>query len=172
MNRVIFNVLTVLVPIIIVVIVTCIMDYSCYRWLHRIHPNGEIQGCVLSDIPLRATLISTHLFLVGIVVYAVLSSQNIQPQEKYLVATIGAQLYKILRNPLVAIFTFKINDATRQKDADEERKRKQEIEIQDALKRRKKLREKSQNLVSMAMESIQIADPQNDEILVLEKMYY
>ena len=101
-----------------------------------------------------------------------LSSQNIQPQEKYLVATIGAQLYKILRNPLVAIFTFKINDATRQKDADEERKRKQEIEIQDALKRRKKLREKSQNLVSMAMESIQIADPQNDEILVLEKMYY
>ena len=172
MNHVIFNILTVLVPIITVVVITCIMDYSCYLWLHRIHSNEEIHGCVLSDIPLRATLISTHLFLVGIVVYAVLSSQNIQPQEKYLVATIGAQLYKILRNPLVAIFTFKINDATRQKDADEERKRKQEIEIQDALKRRKKLREKSQNLVSMAMESIQIADPQNDEILVLEKMYY
>ena len=171
MNRVIFNVLTVLVPIIIVVIVTCIMDYSCYRWLHRIHPNGEIQGCVLSDIPLRATLISTHLFLVGIIVYAVLSSRNIQPQEKYLVATIGAQWYKILRNPLVAVFTFKINDATRQKNADEERNRKRDFEIQDALKRlkrRKELRQQSQMMVSMAMKSIQNQNPPKDEIFVIE----
>ena len=66
MNKPIFNILTVLMPIIIVVIITCIMDYSCYLWLHRVHPNEEIQGCVFSDIPLRATLISTHLFLVGI----------------------------------------------------------------------------------------------------------
>ena len=115
MNKPIFNILTVLMPIIIVVIITCIMDYSCYLWLHRVHHNEEIQGCVFSDIPLRATLISTHLFLVGIVVYSVLSSQNILPPEKYLVALIGSQLEKILWNPLVAIFTFKINDATRQK---------------------------------------------------------
>ena len=147
MNKPIFNILTVLMPIIIVVIITCIMDYSCYLWLHRVHPNEEIQGCVFSDIPLRATLISTHLFLVGIVVYSVLSSQNIQPPEKYLVALIGSQLEKILRNPLVAIFTFKINDATRQKNAAEERKwRKQDIEIQDALKRRKALRQSFQNI--------------------------
>ena len=149
MNKPIFNVMTVLVPIIIVVVITCIMDYSCYLRLHRIHPNDrvhsneEIQGCI---IPLRATLISTHLFLVGIVVYAVLSSKNIQPPEKYLVATIGAQWYKILRNPLVAIFTFKINDATRQKNAVEERKRKREFQIQDALKRRKELRQSLQNI--------------------------
>ena len=63
-----------------------------------------------------------------------------------MVATIGAQWYKILRNPLVAIFTFKINDATRQKNAEEERKRKREFEIQDALKRRKELRQSLQNI--------------------------
>ena len=131
------------------------MDYSCYLWLHRVHPNEEIQGCVFSDIPLRATLISTHLFLVGIVVYSVLSSQNILPPEKYLVALIGSQLEKILWNPLVAIFTFKINDATRQKNAAEERKRKQEIEIQDALKRRKELRQSFQNIQVFVIENSQ-----------------
>ena len=100
-----------------------------------------------------------------------LSSRNIQPQEKYLVATIGAQWYKILRNPLVAVFTFKINDATRQKNADEERNRKRDFEIQDALKRlkrRKELRQQSQMMVSMAMKSIQNQNPPKDEIFVIE----
>ena len=84
-----------------------------------------------------------------------LSSQNIQPPEKYLVALIGSQLEKILRNPLVAIFTFKINDATRQKNAAEERKRKQNIEIQDALKRRKALRQSFQNIQVFVIENSQ-----------------
>ena len=88
--------------------------------------------------------------------------------RKYLVATIGAQWYKILRNPLVAVFTFKINDATRQKNADEERNRKRDFEIQDALKRRKELRQQSQMMVSMAMESNQNQNPPKDEIFVIE----
>ena len=161
MNNVGFNGIMVLSPILLAVTSTVIMDVLSYLWLQRaVHPiDNENQGCVIiHEIPIRSTMISTLLLLPYLVIYFVISSQNIQPMEKYLVSIVGTRINDILRNPLVAIYTFKINEETRRKNADKERERKRQIEIQDAVNRRKE-RQQEQRQV----ENIQLEDLENEQ---------
>ena len=153
MNHVTFNIFTVLLPLLFVVATTNFMDFSSYLWLQRtVHPEQENQGCIVNDIPLRATLISTHLLLLYIGGFVVLGSQNISPAEKYLVAIIATRINDMLRNPLVAIYTFKINDETRQKNAIEERERKRQIEIKNAFSTSRRAKEDNDRLKCIELE--------------------
>ena len=138
MNTLVFNIFSVMLPIATLTLATTFMDFSCYFWLQKTdnHHHEKCHGCVITDIPIRATVISTYLLLPYLLVYLVLSSQ-LQPVDKYLVAIVGTRINDTLRNPLVATCTFKINDETRQKNAETERERKRQKEIQDALDRRK-----------------------------------
>ena len=70
---------------------------------------------------------------------------------------VGTRINDILRNPLVAIYTFKINEETRRKNADKERERKRQIEIQDAVNRRKERQQERQS------ENIQLEDLENEQ---------
>ena len=138
--KLLFNGLTVVLPVMIMVITAGIMDLSSYFWLQKRDNNSlerQHQRCLKNDIPLRATAISTSLHVLFIVGFIILGIQKVQPMQKYLFAVVGARIGNILRNPLTAFFTFKINDDTRQKNAAKERERKRQAEIREADRQRK-----------------------------------
>ena len=135
--KLLFNGLTVVLPVVIMVIAAGIVDLSCYFWLLKRDSSIERQRCLKNDIPLRATAISTSLHALFIVGFIILGRKKVQPIQKYLFAVVGARIGNILRNPLTAFFTFKINDATRQKNAAKERERKRQAEIREAGRQRK-----------------------------------
>ena len=142
-QKVAFNVITVLLPVIVLVISSCSLDLSCFVFLQQrrssVHPttqpNSIPQGNSL-EIPLRATIISTLLFIPYILIYIILGTRKLDPLEKYFFVIILTRIQDTLRNPLIAKFLFNINDQNRQRNALEERERKRQEEIQDAMKRR------------------------------------
>ena len=142
-QKVAFNVITVLLPVIVLVISSCSLDLSCFVFLQQrrssVHPttqpNSIPQGNSL-EIPLRATIISTLLFIPYILIYIILGTRKLDPLEKYFFVIILTRIQDTLRNPLIAKFLFNINDQNRQRNALEERERKRQKEIQDAMKRR------------------------------------
>ena len=179
-QKVAFNVITVLIPVIVSVIFSCFMDLSCFVFIHQrssttsnlnrssppsqvnsvttvnlfnffissrnnsVHPTTQpkpIPHQVNSvEIPLRATIISTLLFIPYISIYIVLGIEKLDPLEKYFFVIILTRIQDTLRNPLIAKFLFNINDLNRQRNALEERERNRQREIQDALKRRQEAR--------------------------------
>ena len=142
-QKVAFNVITVLLPVIVLVISSCSLDLSCFVFLQQrrssVHPttqpNSIPQGNSL-EIPLRATIISTLLFIPYILIYIILGTRKLDPLEKYFFVITLTRIQDTLRNPLIAKFLFNINDQNRQRNALEERERKRQKEIQDAMKRR------------------------------------
>ena len=152
--KVAFNVITVLIPVIVSVIFSCFMDLSCFVFIHKrntsVHPRrtqpipiAQVNS-ILTEIPLRATIISILLFIPYFLTYIILGIQKLDPLEKYFFVIILTRIQDTLRNPLIAKFLFNINDENRQRNALEERERNQQREIQDALKRRQEARKKCQ----------------------------
>ena len=95
---------------------------------------------------MRATAISISLHILCIIAFVILATQKIEPHNKYLVAIVGARIGNILRNPLTAVFTFKINDETRRKNAALERERRRQSEIESAFRKRQESIELQGNL--------------------------
>ena len=105
--------------------------------VHPSQPNPINREDHSMEIPLRATIISTLLFIPYITAYMVMGIEIIDPLEKYLFVIILTRIQDTLRNPLIAKFLFNINDLNRQRDALVEREINRQKEIQDALKRRR-----------------------------------
>ena len=134
-----FVFLTMPLPIILMVVLTGFLDLSCYFWLQKrdnTSRNTPQNRCCKNDIPLRATAISISLHILCIIGFVILAMQKVEPHNKYLVVAVGARIGNILRNPLTAVFTFKINDETRRKNAALERERRRQSEIQSAFRKR------------------------------------
>ena len=153
-QKVAFNVITVLLPVIVLVLASCFLDSSCFVFLQQrrsssVHPttqpNSIPQGNSL-EIPLRATIISTLLFIPYILIYIILGTRKLDPLEKYFFVIILTRIQDTLRNPLIAKFLFNINDQNRQRNALEERERKRQKEIQDAMERRQGVRTANANV--------------------------
>ena len=73
------------------------MDFSCYVWLKRtVHSTEEENQGI--PIPLKATMISTHLLLPYLFVFIILSSQDIQTTEKYLAKDFITQQDSVVDN--------------------------------------------------------------------------
>ena len=138
-NKILFNCLTIMLPVVIMVIAAGVVDLLSYFWLQK-RENNSRREYIKNDIPLRATAISTSLHAIFIFVFVILGIQKVQPIDKYLIATVLIRIDNILRNPLTAVFTFKINDETRQKNVAKERERKRQAVIQDALRQREEIK--------------------------------
>ena len=128
-----------MLPVVIMVIAAGVVDLLSYFWLQK-RENNSRREYIKNDIPLRATAISTSLHAIFIFVFVILGIQKVQPIDKYLIATVLIRIDNILRNPLTAVFTFKINDETRQKNVAKERERKRQAVIQDALRQREEIK--------------------------------
>ena len=148
-QNVLYNLLTVLLPIITLIFITCLLDFYSILWFRkqktRVEPeternseDGDEIKCMpfIDDIPLKATMLSTIFLILVLTVYIVLGIKGIRPLEKYLIVIMITRINDTLRNPMIAICTFKINDYNRQRNADEERERNRQKEVQLALKRR------------------------------------
>ena len=148
-QNVLYNLLTVLLPIITLIFITCLLDFYSILWFRkqktRVEPESERNSedgdeikCMpfIDDIPLKATMLSTIFLILVLAVYVVLGIKDIRPLEKYLIVIMITRVNDTLRNPMIAICTFKINNDNRQRNANEERERKRQKEVQLALKRR------------------------------------
>ena len=158
-QNVLYNLLTVLLPIITLIFITCLLDFYSILWFRkqktRVEPESERNSkdgdeikCMpfIDDIPLKATMLSTTFLILVLAVYIVLGIKDIRPLEKYLIVIMITRVNDTLRNPMIAICTFKINDDNRQRNDNEERKRKRQKEVQLALKRRQERKaQKSKN---------------------------
>ena len=137
-NKMLFCFLTFVLPVVLMVVTTSIMDLSSYRWLQK-RDNKSLQtcqGCCKDDIPLGATAVYYSLHAVFTIIFFCIFARKVTPLEKYLIVTVLVKIDNMLRNPLTVVFTFKINDSTRQKNAAKERVRRRNTEIQHALSRR------------------------------------
>ena len=100
--------------------------------------NAFPERKIFDEIPIRSSLINTlflllYLFMmisVGII------GKDFAKQEYSTLMEIHYHLMTICRTWLVATLTFKKNDANRQRNANEERERMRQVEIQDAIKKR------------------------------------
>ena len=149
-QNVLYNLLTVLLPIITLIFITCLLDFYSMFWFRkqktRVEPeikrnseDGDETKCMpfIDDIPLKATVLSTIFLILVLTVYIVLGIKDIRPLEKYLIVIMITRVNDTLRNPMIAICTFKINDDNRrQRNANEEREQNRQKEVQLALKRR------------------------------------
>ena len=149
-QNVLYNLLTVLLPICTLIFITCLLDFYSILWfrkrktrvepeIERISEEGDEIKCMpfIYDIPLKATMLSTIFLILFLAVYIVLGIKDIRPLEKYLIVIMITRINDTLRNPMIAICTFKINDDNRrQRNANEEREQNRQKEVQLALKRR------------------------------------
>ena len=125
------------IPISISIISTIFMDFKVYLWYHKtINPNINSQNNILSDIPLRSSIISTILFIPFLIIYTILALENIKPINQYLWVIILERLNDILRNPLISIFTFQINNENRRRNEDLEREQRRAEVIRRAIIKR------------------------------------
>ena len=69
-------------------------------------------------------------------------------------SVIMTKVYDTLQNPLIATCSFKINDENRQRNVDEERERKRQKEVQDALKRRAERKSQPKANVTIPLKEI------------------
>ena len=149
-QNVLYNLLTVLLPIFTLIFITCLLDFYSILWfrkrktrvepeIERISEEGDEIKCMpfIYDIPLKATMLSTIFLILFLAVYIVLGIKDILPLEKYLIVIMITRINDTLRNPMIAICTFKINDDNRrQRNANEEREQNRQKEVRLALKRR------------------------------------
>ena len=144
--KVTFNFIMVLTPVLSVMVLTNAMDLSSYFWLkNRIDVNtkninkstvkgnaNQVQENHHNNIPIHASVICSLLFIFHIAGFVVVGAQMVQPIEKYLLVIVLTRLNDAIRNPLIATCAFRINDS----NAAEDRERKRQLVIEDALKRR------------------------------------
>ena len=134
----------VLTPSLSIMVLTNSLDLSSYFWLkNRIHvtkhTNKSSKGSVNqvqenhhNNIPIHASVICSLLFIFHLFGFVVVGAQGVQPVEKYLLVIVLTRLNDAIRNPLIATCAFRINDS----NAAEDRERKRQLVIEDALKRR------------------------------------
>ena len=147
-----FNIISCLVPVLFFIILTNVLDVSSYIWLQtRIGPatrSNSIKDSIFKgsdtnpnapnvDIPLKASLISSTLFIPIFVAYIIIGSDRIQPLEKYFVGILCLRLTDAIRNPLTASCTFRVNSA----NAAEDRERNRQVVINEALRQRQERRQ-------------------------------
>ena len=133
-----FRFLTYVLPVVLMVVTTSIIDLSSYFWLQK-RDNKSLETSrryLKNDIPLRATAINNLLHAVFTIIFFCIFTKKVTPLDKYLIVNILIKIDNMLRNLLTVVFTFKINNLTRQKSVVKERERRRNAEIQHALSRR------------------------------------
>ena len=143
--KLLFTFITTTLPQLTIQLTIIILDISCFYLVKKQKNNRqkskvqkliyEKHSNILTEIPFRASLISTSIFLLQVLGHIVIASR-LQPLEKYAFVIILVKVTSIWKNPLIATFTFRVNEENRKRNADEERERKRQWEIQDAVKRK------------------------------------
>ena len=146
------------------------MDFVCYVRLSQRQHNtltnqnieepsmDECNGCIgfiKDDMPLRATAINTLLLIPCFVeFFAICWSTDLSPFEKALVLTLCFRFNDVIRSPLVATCTFKVNNANQRLRRAKLREINRQREIQDALKQREERLKQRESIEMIEMHDI------------------
>ena len=138
--------LTTALPRLTFQLATIVLDVLCFYDVQKQKSTGqkskirkqiqEKHTSILAEIPFRASLISSFILFLQIIVQILIGMEWIQPMEKYALVFICVRATSIWRNPLIATCAFRVNEENRKRNAEEERIKRRNSEIQDALKRR------------------------------------
>ena len=98
---------------------------------------------IIDEIPIRSSLINTLFLLCYLLMITSVGiiGRNFSKQENRALIGLPHHVMTIFRTWLVATLTFKKNDANRQRNANEERERLRQIEIREAIRKRRARRE-------------------------------
>ena len=129
------NGILIMFPMMIVVLITAALDIKCYIIVKN-HSN------VVDDLSLRTSIVSISLmfpYIFGSLV--ILNLFDLDNLSRYFVVMFICVFLSIIRNPIILLFTFRVNERNRQVDLMEEREKKRQIEINFALKKREEQRQ-------------------------------
>ena len=128
--------LFILLPFLILTILTVFLDVRCYQIAKK---RKSIQSRqILNNIPLRTTIISSLACFVWFSITLVLgsSNKNLTPSVKFFLVFIHLLLLDAFRNPLMSLFSFKVNQINHHVDPEQAREQRRKKEIEDAKRRR------------------------------------
>ena len=103
-------------------------------------PANFLERKIIDELPIRSSLINTLFLLQYVFIMIVVGAigRNWSKNEyRFGLLSIPYMLLSIFRTCLVARLTFKKNDANRLRNADDERERARQVEVQDALRKRR-----------------------------------
>lgn len=132
-------------PLLITVSVTTILDLRCY-FIIKNHSN------VTDDLSLRTSIVSICLLFLYIIGIAfVLNFFGLNQSTKYYAVMSISIFLSIVRNPIILLVTFRVNELNRHVDEMEEREHNRQIEINFALQKREERNQlkKEQNQLQM-----------------------
>ena len=111
-NKLLFNVLAFLSPVVLMVVTTSIMDLLSYFWLRKRDSKSfeTFRGCLKDDIPLRATAISMILHAVFTIIFAYIFAQKVTPIEKYLIVNVLIKIDNMLEDVQAALDKMQLDD--------------------------------------------------------------
>ena len=128
--------LFILLPFLINTSLTVYLDVQCYQIAKK---SGSIQSLqILNRFPLRTTIISSVTCFVWLSNTIVLGNSNkdFTPSVKFFLVFIPLLLVSAFRNPLMSLFSFKVNQINQNVDLQQVREHRRKMEIEDAKRRR------------------------------------
>ena len=128
--------LFLLLPFLIKTSLTVYLDVRCYQIAKKSKSVQSRQ--ILNNIPLRTTIISSVACFVWLSITIVLgnSSKNLTPSVKFFLVFIPLLLLDAFRNPLMVLFSFKVNQINQHVDPEQAREQRRQMEIEDAKRSR------------------------------------
>ena len=125
-----------LLPFLIQTTLTVYLDVRCYQITEKSKSLQCLQ--ILNNIPLCTTIISSVACFVWLSITIVLgnSSKNLTPSVKFFLVFIPLLLLDAFRNPLMVLFSFKVNQINQHVDPEQAREQRRKMEIEYAKRRR------------------------------------
>lgn len=126
----------VALPIMTMSIATTCMDIYCF-FVAKNQPHASNN----TEMPFRVSVISTSITILTMMTVAI-TIRIKEFQDQFTFVSCVSVCAATIRSPLISLCGFRVNEVNMQVDADEERERKRQIEVQHALQnRRQKKRE-------------------------------
>ena len=128
--------LFILLPFLINTSFAVYLDVQCYQIAKKSKSVQSLQ--ILNRFPLRTTIISSVACFVWLSNTIVLGNSNkdFTPSVKFFLVFIPLLLLNACRNPLMSLFSFKVNQINQNVDPQQVREHRRKMEIEDAKRRR------------------------------------
>ena len=135
---------------------TMFFDIRCLLLVRRLSSqvvpgSNQVQQTerrhILNEVPMRSTLLNGVQMAIWFVFLPVVSNLEVSTQEKMILGVTLNLVCFCIKSPVIVFLTFRVNAENMRVNQDEERERKRQLEIQDAMRRRNARMENSRRNV-------------------------
>ena len=140
-------------PLLMTSATSAVMDFTSFMFVK----DHSSQNNLIDSVPLRASITSFYIFVPYLAAtIIVLEIIDFDATTRYLVAVFVGVCLMIFRNPIIVTCAFRVNETIQRVNAEEDRERRREIEINHAKSAR------SQKDLKPIVQTISYAIEQND----------